>query len=807
VNPFRILCLVALVATSMILRTTPPAEAAYQGADCYHSIWGDPDDRIELDVAAYGASYDCLTGTWTFPVSTYDSWSDSQFRSFMIAIDTDSSAATGCNGFEWMLWTPNNGVLQSQLVRTPSCDQAQWTTSPNAPLSRPDSSSISISVANSLLGSPTTINWFGYLWSIHDVEPDWIPEDGVHTEIGFNGGCDAFADASADSYLVTGDPAAAVDALQAAGMPGVSSAGGGVVRVAGDAVRAARVLARAGVATDGPITADQHRRRFDVPADPGFASQWGLSAVHAPAAWSRTHGSSSVVVADIDSGVDATHPDLAGKLLPGFDATTGSPLAPGNSDSVGHGTATAGVIGAATGNGFGLAGLGWDTMVLPIKDGDQAPMASAVTAGIRYAVDHGARVINISSGSPCPNPNEAAAVADALARGVLVVASAGNDADQGDRIQYPANYPGVVAVGATGFDGSWAFYSHVDDYVTLVAPGGSADGNGAHDIAVLAPGGGTTTKAGTSFSAPMVSAAAALVLGVAPNLDVAGLTNILTSTATHLGSPGRNAFYGFGLLDVDAAVAAAIPLRRASAGDGYWMLTSSGGVYGFGKAGYFGSGPTGSVDIEPTPSGKGYWILAADGQITSRGDAAPYMPVALAAGERAVSLSANPAGTGLWVFTDKGRVVTRGNAPFKGDISGAPLNRPVLGSVATPTGGGYWMVASDGGIFAFGDATFHGSTGGMQLNKPVMSMAPSPDGLGYWLVASDGGIFAFGVPFYGSMGGTRLNKPVSGMVPGPGGYLMVAEDGGIFAFGNVRFHGSLGNNPPGVPVVAVALMS
>ncbi|HET9770101.1 MAG TPA: S8 family serine peptidase, partial [Acidimicrobiia bacterium] len=543
------------------------------------------------------------------------------------------------------------------------------------------------------------------------------------------------------------------------------------------------------------------------PNDPGFASQWGLTAVKAPAAWSRSHGSATVVVADIDSGVDANHPDLAGKLLSGFDATTGTTLAPGNSDSIGHGTATAGVIAAGTGNGIGLAGLGWNTMVLPIKDGDQYPTISAEIAGIRHAVDRGARVINISAGSPCPDPNEAAAVADALARGVVVVASAGNDATDGNRIQYPAAYPGVIAVGATGHDGGRAFYSHVDDYVTLAAPGGSADGNPAHDMPLLAPGGGTTAMAGTSFSAPMVSAAAALVLAVAPTLKPSGVTEVLTTTATDLGSPGRDPFFGYGLLNVDAALAAAVPLRKAALGSGYWMLSAAGDVYAFGDAAHHGNAfASGAVDIEPTLTGKGYWILTAAGQIISRGDAAPYMNVTLTPGERAVSLSANPAGSGLWVFTDKGRAVTRGDVPFKGDMSGVPLNGAVLGSVATPSGQGYWMVASDGGIFSFGDAAFHGSTGGMRLNKPVMSMAPSDDGRGYWLVASDGGIFAFGVPFHGSRGSTPLNKPVSGMVPGPGGYLMVAEDGGIFAFGNVPFHGSLAKTPPASPVVAVALL-
>jgi hypothetical protein len=250
------------------------------------------------------------------------------------------------------------------------------------------------------------------------------------------------------------------------------------------------------------------------------------------------------------------------------------------------------------------------------------------------------------------------------------------------------------------------------------------------------------------------------------------------------------------------------PVTKAGVHDGYWMMTKSGSVYGFGTA---NDGTLALVNnlpfvhIEPTPTGLGYWALNAGGSIVSKGDALSFFPIGVNPGEKAVSLSTTPSGKGLWVFTDRGRVIPLGDAQYFGDMAGRPLNGAILGSVATPTGQGYWMVASDGGIFSFGDAVFHGSTGAIKLNKPVMGMAPASDGSGYWLVASDGGIFAFDVPFYGSMGNTPLNKPISSMVPGAGGYMMVAEDGGIFSFGNVAFHGSLGANPPASPVVSVAL--
>jgi hypothetical protein len=252
------------------------------------------------------------------------------------------------------------------------------------------------------------------------------------------------------------------------------------------------------------------------------------------------------------------------------------------------------------------------------------------------------------------------------------------------------------------------------------------------------------------------------------------------------------------------------PSVWTAADSGYWMVTGSGDVYGFGAARHFGNNDIGygqTVDIEPIPTGHGYWILTDAGFVLARaaaddlGDAMGK----LQPGEHAAALSRTPTGNGFWIFTDRGRVLPFGDAPFLGDMSGTKLNGAVLDAIATPSGRGYWMVGSDGGIFSFGDAAFSGSTGNMRLNKPVMSMAPDPDGRGYWLVASDGGIFAFDAPFYGSMGATKLNKPISGIVPGNAGYLMVAEDGGIFAFGNVAFHGSLGAKPPADPVVAVAL--
>jgi subtilisin family serine protease len=293
-----------------------------------------------------------------------------------------------------------------------------------------------------------------------------------------------------------------------------------------------------------------------VPDDPALGTQWNLTAVGAQDAWDVGHGSSSVRVAVIDSGVDATHEDLAGKLVLGYDAAAGTALAAGNSDDVGHGTATAGLIGAATNDGKGLASLGYDTVIMPIKVADStgAISSAALVRGLYYAADNGARVINVSLGGCVPAQAESDAVAYARSKNALVVAAAGNEAQDGNPVEYPAALPGVLAVGATAFDGTRALYSNTGSYVDLAAPGGSADGDPGHDIPLLLTGGGVTREAGTSFSAPLVAAAAALVIAQRPEATADQVAEILVKSATDRGNAGRDDAFGAGVLNAGAAM-------------------------------------------------------------------------------------------------------------------------------------------------------------------------------------------------------------------------------------------------------------
>lgn len=293
------------------------------------------------------------------------------------------------------------------------------------------------------------------------------------------------------------------------------------------------------------------------PDDPAFPDQWSLPAVRAPAGWD-TRTSSGLTLAVVDDGVDATRPDLAGRVLAGRDTVFDVALGTGaNSDRGGHGTQVAGVAAAQGDNGAELAGLDWGARILPVRVGDAAGCVTeaAASAGITWAADQGAAVINMSLGTGEPSEALARAVDHAHSRGALVVAAVGNDPDAGP--QYPAALPGVVGVGASTRDGSVATYSTRNDSVDLVAPGGDGSGTAGGDVLVLAERDTLAPVSGTSFSAPLVAAAALLFRAGAGQAGPAEVADALSGTAEDGGPAGRDDAYGHGILDVEALLAAA----------------------------------------------------------------------------------------------------------------------------------------------------------------------------------------------------------------------------------------------------------
>ncbi|GAB7192027.1 hypothetical protein NUM3379_27360 [Kineococcus sp. NUM-3379] len=295
--------------------------------------------------------------------------------------------------------------------------------------------------------------------------------------------------------------------------------------------------------------------------DPLLGASQHLYAARASRAWTRTTGT-GVVVAVLDTRVVTDHPDLRGALLPGVDT-----VARGDDHEDGtpsyHGTLVASVIAARAGNDAGGAGVAPGAQVLPVRVCAPECSSGALTAGIDAAVARGADVINLSVAGTEHSRVLADAVQRAVAAGVVVVAAAGNDGSPctatlrtgcGNPVMYPAAYPGVVSVSAstpTGLAAPWAVHN---DRVDLSATGERVLGAVPPRRAGVYDGSEYGSGTGTSFSAPQVAGAAALVRGVAPELPPAAVEELLRSTAARTTWP---AGYGRGQLDVAAAVAAA----------------------------------------------------------------------------------------------------------------------------------------------------------------------------------------------------------------------------------------------------------
>ena len=283
--------------------------------------------------------------------------------------------------------------------------------------------------------------------------------------------------------------------------------------------------------------------------DPGRAQQWGLDAIGADAAWAVTRGA-GVVVAVVDTGV-APAPDLDGRLLPGWNVLARSEDA---GDDNGHGTHVAGTVAEVGGNGLAESGVAPEASILPVKvlDSTGAGSDADVAAGIVWAADHDARIINLSLGGSQPSTVLADGVAYARTRGVLIVAAAGND---GGAVGVPARLAGVVAVGAVDSTRVRAPFSAGGRALDLVAPGvdilqQTLDGVGGY---------ADRSWSGTSMASPQVAGVAALALAAGRAKTAAGLARLLTRTALDLGVPGRDPAYGAGLVRADAALGVPVP--------------------------------------------------------------------------------------------------------------------------------------------------------------------------------------------------------------------------------------------------------
>lgn len=396
------------------------------------------------------------------------------------------------------------------------------------------------------------------------------------------------------------------------------------------------------------VVEDQRRTISAVPNDPYFGpdqktitpsvGQWYLrapdaslvSAINAQGAWNLTTGSADVTVAVLDTGVRYDHPDLQGKLHPGYDFVYDARYSndgngrdadandPGDADPTGycdkysswHGTQVAGLIGAATNNGIGIAGTGYNIMVLPVRVlGVCGGYDSDIIAGMRWAAGisqevgvgtsktvvntHPARVLNMSLGSTgACSAAYRDAIAELTSAGVTVVASAGNES--GTPVGVPANCPGALAVSGLRHLGSKVGYSNIGPEVAISAPAGNCVNTGSAEPclyplltttnlgAITAASNGysdsyQTASIGTSFSAPLVSGAIGLMLSIDKSLQPDAIKTVLQKTARPFPTSGAAADViacqapsskeqlecycttqtcGAGMLDVAAAVSA-----------------------------------------------------------------------------------------------------------------------------------------------------------------------------------------------------------------------------------------------------------
>ena len=326
--------------------------------------------------------------------------------------------------------------------------------------------------------------------------------------------------------------------------------------------------------------------------DPLFPRQWGLEQINAPEAWAQGALGEGAVVAHLDSGVDLTHPDLSGSLLPGVDfyaEITGAIDCPGPQDEAGHGTFTASLIAAGTDNGIGVAGVAPRAEILPLRVGPfttAGPHPEAVSTAIRFAADRGADVINMSfyvtQGTPEDNlgtSDFARAVDYAWEKGAVLVSIAGNDARP--LCGFPARHPRVICVAATDRSGQPSTFSNAPvkpEGLALRAPGGGRPsrpdlGLGCEEAeniwGAIWPGSiadcgpsinGYDTGAGTSWAGAHVSGVAALL--AAKGLANTSIIDCLQRTSSNGGM--YDPVLGYGIVDAATAVADCDPVADLS---------------------------------------------------------------------------------------------------------------------------------------------------------------------------------------------------------------------------------------------------
>ena len=560
---------------------------------------------------------------------------------------------------------------------------------------------------------------------------------------------------------------------------------------------------------------------FAEPVGAARQTQWGLDRLAIEFVQQDVDGT-GVIVAVVDTSIALGHDDLRGQFVDGWDAVDGRAIRVDDPTwaraATDHGTMVAGVI-AGRADATGITGVAPGAKIMPIRAvpddgrGDTRQLAE----GIRWAVDNGADVVNVSIRSTTDSARVRAAVDHAAANGVIVVASAGRGPSVGPF--YPAALDTVIAVGAVDSDLGRHVESPVNAAVELVAPG--------VDIVTTS---GTDTDGylrgfGTSFAAPHVAGVVAIMRQIAPDASLDEVREALHQTAFDLGNDGRDDEFGHGFVDavgslmwIDRRAPQAPVTRIVDARGGTvrveWQSSSSFDVLSYevlvdGRVAATLPREASTATVQRPEADSQVTVRAVDASgRTSTADPAeidPFVARGLAvvtstgravAFDRAVPF-ANVTGAvaaagdldGYWLVDANGSVVPRGDARHLGDAVGLDLNAPIVDIAATPSGEGYWLLGSDGGVYSFGDARFAGSVADLQLDRPAIALVPTATGDGYWIVAKDGGVFALGdAPFLGSASGMTLDGSIRHAATDGSGYWLLGSDGGVFSFGST-YHG------------------
>ncbi len=293
------------------------------------------------------------------------------------------------------------------------------------------------------------------------------------------------------------------------------------------------------------VTPDWVCYPVDVPNDPLFPDQWHHATMDAARAWEVTTGSAAVVCAFVDTGIDLDHPDLAPLLVPGYNSVSGVPQASGGlvDDVNGHGTAVAGSAAAIGNNAQGVAGIGWNLRIMPVRTSDVpggGAFMSDILAGARWAADHGAHVVSASY-TGVADPSVGTTGAYIRAAGSIFCFAAGNDA-----ADLPFDHPDVLVVAATAPDDTLAGFSARGQAIDVAAPGVS--------IWTTFNGGGYGPTGGTSLSTPIVNGVLGMIRSVNPDLTNDQAVAILLASCDDLGPPGEDDLFGHGRVNLFRAV-------------------------------------------------------------------------------------------------------------------------------------------------------------------------------------------------------------------------------------------------------------